>query len=142
MGCVPVKYEFIEHTADLSFRVYGRTLEELFAHAGEAFFEALIDLEVVEERVEKTIETEAEALDDLMVNWLGELLYLHDTEGFLFKRFEVESISGNRLKARAAGEVLDLSRHEIKTGVKAVTYHQLYVEKREAGWEAQVILDL
>jgi SHS2 domain-containing protein len=37
---------------------------------------------------------------------------------------------------------MDPARHEIKTGIKAVTYHQLYVRKRAGIWEAQVILDI
>ena len=136
------KYEFIEHTADLGFRAFGATVEALFAHAGEAFFEALVNLETVEERIEKTIEAEAEALDNLMVNWLDELLYLYETEGLLFKRFQVKSIQEYALQVTAAGEVLDLARHEIRAGIKAVTYHQLYVEERGGLWEAQVILDI
>jgi SHS2 domain-containing protein len=85
---------------------------------------------------------EAEALDELMVNWLDEFLYLHDTEGLVFKRFQVEPIQQNRLEAMAWGEVLDPARHEIKAGIKAVTYHQLYVKEIDGGWETQVIFDV
>jgi len=46
------------------------------------------------------------------------------------------------VEAIARGEVLDPARHEIKTGIKAVTYHQLYVEESEGGWETQVIFDI
>ena len=136
------KYEFIEHTADLGFKVYGASLEELFAHAAEAFFEALVALESVKERIERSIEVEADAPDDLMVTWLSELLYLYDTERLVFKSFQLKRIEDNHLEANARGEVLDTARHEIKTGIKAVTYHKLYVEEREWGWEAQVILDI
>lgn len=139
---VPKKYEFIEHTADLGFKAYGETLEELFVHAAEAFFEALVAPESVEERKERSIKVGAEVLDNLMVSWLGELLYLYDTERLVFKRFQVKRIKDNQLEAIARGEVLDPARHEIKTGIKAVTYHQLYVKEAEGGWEAQVILDV
>jgi len=139
---VPKKYEFIEHTADLGFKAYGATLEELFVHAAEAFFEALVAPESVEERKERSIKVGAEALDNLMVSWLGELLYLYDTERLVFKRFQVKRIKDNQLEAIARGEVLDPARHEIKTGIKAVTYHQLYVKKSAGGWEAQVIFDI
>jgi SHS2 domain-containing protein len=135
-------YEFIEHTADLGFKAYGASLEELFAHAAEAFFEALVGLESIKEDMERSIEVEADALDNLMVSWLAELLYLYDTEGLVFKSFQLKRIENNRLNAKVRGELLDPARHEIKTGVKAVTYHQLYVEERGGGWEAQVILDV
>jgi SHS2 domain-containing protein len=139
---VPKKYEFIEHTADLGFKAYGASQEKLFAHAAEAFFEAIVALESVEERIERSIQVEAEGLDNLMVNWLSELLYVYDTDRIVFKTFQIKRIEDNQLEANARGEVLDPARHEIKTGVKAVTYHKLYVKERAWGWEAQVIFDI
>lgn len=139
---MPEGFEFIEHTADLGFRVYATSIEGLFVHAAEAFFEAILPTESIEERAERQVGVEAEALDELMVNWLDEFLYLYDTEGLVFKRFQIQPIRQNRLEALAWGEVVDPARHEIKTGIKAVTYHQLYVKETEGGWEAQVILDI
>lgn len=141
-GVVHKKFEFIEHTADLGFKAYGASLEELFVHGGEAFSEAIVALESVEERMERSIEVQADALDCLMVTWLSELLYLFDTERLVFKSFQVNRVEDNQLEAKARGEVLDPARHEIKSVIKAVTYHQLYVEEREGGWEAQVIFDI
>ncbi len=139
---VPKKFEFIEHTADLGFKAYGASRERLFAHAAEAFFEAIVALESVEERLERSIQVEANGLDNLMVSWLSELLYLYDTDRLVFKSFQIKRIGDNQLEANVRGEVLDLARHEIKTGIKAVTYHQLYVKERVGGWEAQVIFDI
>ncbi|MGD9022288.1 MAG: archease [Deltaproteobacteria bacterium] len=139
---MPKKYEFIEHTADLGFKAYGATLFELFVHAAQALFETLVIPESVEDRLERSIDVEAEALDDLMVSWLSELLYLYDTEKLLFRDFQIQKIQDHRLRAKARGEVFDPARHEIKTGVKAVTYHQLYVKEKAGGWETQVILDI
>jgi SHS2 domain-containing protein len=136
------KYEFIEHTADLGFKAYGASLEKLFDHSSEAFFEALVTLESVKEKMERSIQVEADALDNLMVSWLNELLYLYETERLVFKSFQITWIKDYQLKANAQGEVLNPARHEIKTGIKAVTYHQLYVKEREKGWEAQVIFDI
>ena len=139
---MPKEYEFIEHTADLGFKAYGATLEELFTNAAKAFFEAMVTLEDVSEGTERFIAVEADAPDNLLVSWLGELLYLFDTERLLFKRFQVKRIENNSLEANAWGEVFDPARHQIKTGIKAVTYHQLYVEKKDGSWEARVILDI
>ena len=136
------KYEFIEHTADLGFKAYGASLEQLFAHAAEAFFEAIVTLEHVKEKIERSIKVESDALDNLMVCWLTELLYLYDTERLVFKSFQINRIKDNKLKANAKGEVFNPSRHEIKTGIKAVTYHQLFVKERKGGWEARVIFDI
>jgi SHS2 domain-containing protein len=136
------KYEFIEHTADLGLKVYGDSIEALFVHAAEAFFETILSLESVEEEIERSIEVGAEATDELMVSWLDEFVYLHDTEKLVFKRFEITSIGKNQLMAKAWGEKMDPARHEIKSIIKAVTYHQLYVKERNGRWEAQIIFDV
>jgi len=139
---MPREYEYIEHTGDLGFKVYGETREALFVHGAKALFEVLVSPETVEEKEERAVTVEAGALDELMVSWLGELLYLFDTQGLLLKRFEITTLTENRLEATVRGEPLDLQRHEIKTTIKAVTYHQLYVREENGAWEAQVILDL
>jgi SHS2 domain-containing protein len=139
---MPKNYEFIEHTADLGFRASGGSVEELFVHAAEAFFEAILALESIEEKIQRSIDVQAEALDDLMVSWLNEFLFLYDTEKLVFKGFQIIVIEGSRIRANAWGETLDLARHEIKTVIKAVTYHKLYVRKRGRVWETQVIFDI
>jgi SHS2 domain-containing protein len=136
------KYEFIEHTADLGLKVYGDSIEALFVHAAEAFFETILSLESVEEEIERSIEVGAEATDELMVSWLDEFVYLYDTEKLVFKRFEITSIQKNQLRANAWGEKMDPARHEIKSIIKAVTYHQLYVKEIDGRWEAQIIFDV
>ena len=136
------KYEYIDHTGDLGFKAYGTTRQALFSHAAEAFFQALVRIETIQEKEERLIEVEAAALDDLMVAWLSELLFLFDTENLLLRRFEITQMQNRSLKATVSGELMDPTRHEIKTGVKAVTYHRLYVKQRAGIWEAQVILDI
>ena len=93
-------------------------------------------------RIEKRVELTGRSLDRLMVDWLSELLYLHDVEHLLFREFRVESVGEEGLKAVAKGEPFHDGVHRIKTGVKAVTYHQIRVEKSKGGWRARVILDL
>jgi SHS2 domain-containing protein len=139
---MPERFEFIEHTADLGFRAYAVSIEELFVHAAEAFFETILPIESIEERIERSIEVEAAALDELMVSWLDEFLYLYDTEKLIFKRFQIKAIRQNQLEATAWGETMDPARHEIKRGIKAVTYHKLYVKETEGIWETQVIFDI
>lgn len=136
------KFEFIDHTADIGFVVYGEELKRLFENAGEAFFTVITDLEKVKRVTERKIEIVGESLERLMVDWLSELLYLHEVENLLFSQFEVESVGEEGLKARIKGEPFEEGRHLIKTEVKAVTFHQIQVKQEEGLWRAQVILDL
>ena len=122
--------------------MYGEDLRSLFENAGEAFFRLITDVDKVRARIQKQIEIPGESLERLMVDWLSELLYFHDVESLLFRRFKVESIGANGLKAIAKGEPFREGVHVIKTEVKAVTYHQIQVKQAGDGWRAQIIFDL
>ena len=117
------RFKILDHTADIGVIVYGKDLKALFENAGGAFFHLICDLRRVKSRIEKKIEIKGEPLERLMVDWLSQLLYLHDVENLLFKKFSVESVGENGLKAIAAGEPFQEGVHVIKTEVKAVTYH-------------------
>jgi SHS2 domain-containing protein len=136
------RFEILDHTADIGLIVYGNNLKALFENAGEAFFHLITDLRKVRRRVERRINIGGESLDRLMVDWLSELLYLHDVEGLLFKEFKVESIGEDGLMAVVKGEPFQQKIHVIKTEVKAATYHQIQIQRENGRWKAQVILDL
>ncbi len=136
------RYEVLDHTADIGLIIYGGDLKALFKNAGEAFFHLITDLKRVKCRIERRINIRGESLERLMVDWLSELLYLHDVENLLFKEFEVESVGEDGLKAVAKGEPFQEGVHVIKTEVKAVTYHQIEVQEENGRWRAQIILDL
>ena len=136
------RFEILDHTADIGLIVYGEDLKTLFENAGEAFFHIITDLKKVRQKEERKIELKGESLERLMVDWLNELLYLHDVESLLFKGFKVEVVGEGGLRARVKGEPFQEGAHVIKTGVKAVTHHQIQVKREDGGWRAQVILDL
>jgi SHS2 domain-containing protein len=135
-------FEILDHTADIGIIVHGENLKALFENAGKGFFHLITDLRKVKRRVERRVSLEGESLDRLMVDWLSELLYLHDVENLLFKEFKVESVGEDGLKATVKGEAFQDGVHAIKTEVKAVTYHQIEIRQETGGWRAQVILDL
>jgi len=136
------KFRIIDHTGDLGILVYGRDLEELFSNAGEAFFDIITDVQRVRESTERIIRVEGPNLEDLMVRWLGELLYVHDVDGLLFRSFWIDELRDRSLKARARGEAFDEKRHVMKTQMKAVTYHKIQVKEEKEGWSARIIFDL
>ncbi len=136
------RFKILDHTADIGIIVYGEDLKALFENAGKAFFHLITDLRKVRRRTERKIVVRGESLDRLMVDWLSELLYLHDVENLLFKEFTVESVGKDGLKAIAKGEPFEEGVHVIKTEVKAVTYHRIEVRQEKGRWRAQVIFDL
>jgi len=135
-------YEIFEHTADLGLRVRAASLNELFADAGRALFSVLVaNLESVEPVRELSFQIEGTRHDDLLSDWLAELLYTFDARRVLLSEFEVQ-VGQDGLRATARGEPFDPSRHELDMEVKAITYHGLKVEREADGWLAEVIVDL
>jgi SHS2 domain-containing protein len=136
------RFRILEHPADIGFEAFGSTREEVFANAARALFHLMVDLDSVEPRGAVLIEVEGSDPASLLVNWLSELLYLDDAEGWLFSEFEVERLNDRSLAARARGEKFDRTRHRAKLQVKAITYHQLELEKAPEGWQARVYVDV
>lgn len=135
-------FRFIDHTGDVGIALEGRDPSELFRHAGEAFFSILTDLGKIRGRIRRRIELEANGWEDLLVRWLSEFNFLFETEGMLFRTFDIDTIDEHRIRATAQGEPYEEGRHPIKTSVKAVTYHQLRVRQEGGTWKVTVIFDI
>ncbi|OIP90007.1 MAG: protein archease [Syntrophobacterales bacterium CG_4_8_14_3_um_filter_58_8] len=135
-------YRIFDHTADLGVEVTGASLEELYAGAALTLFDLLTDLSSVRAGGVREIVVSGEDPADLLVNFLREILYAWNGDGFLLKSCLVREVSPMRLKALLRGETYDPARHRIKQEIKAVTYHQAAVEKTAAGWRARVVFDV
>ncbi len=133
-----MRYEEIDHTADVGIRAYGKTASELFASAAEGMFSLIADPAKVKPRGEIEVRLAADDLPQLLVAWLSELLFLHETQRLLFCMFKVR-VRGTSLRAEAWGETIDKRRHELKLAIKAVTYHRLSVDVERG--VAEVIFD-
>lgn len=134
-------FEFVEHTADVGVRGRGRDLPDLFRNMARGLFAVIAGTGSVRPERERRVELEAESAPDLLHDWLEELNALHQIEGELYAEFEVV-IEGTRLRARVRGEPIDPARHDLRTEVKAVTWHDLELREAPGGWEARVLLDI
>jgi SHS2 domain-containing protein len=135
-------YRLIAHTADLGLEIWGKDLSDLFAQAGWSFFDIMIEARGIELRQERRMNVEAPDREALLVAWLGELLYVFETEHLVFGRFLIQTLTSQTLSVIGWGEYFDPEKYQIKTVVKAVTYHQLRVWEVKGFWRARVIFDL
>ena len=122
-----MRYRLLDHTADALIEVHGETLQERFANAAFAMFDQITNISAVHAVGEAEISISAESIEELLVEFLQELLYIHDTESLVFSEFDVH-INGNSLKATVKGEEFDADRHDKRSVVKGVTYHGLKVD--------------
>ena len=135
-------YKTFDHTADIGIRVRAAELNELFADAARGLFAAIVaNLDDVLPVQQISFRVSGDRLDDLLFDWLAELLYTFDTRRLVFSDFHAEVVN-NGLTATARGEPMDRSRHEMDMEVKAITYHGLKVERQGDGWLAEFIVDI
>ena len=135
-------YETFEHTADIGIRARSETLDGLFEESARGLFSIILtNPDSVRCVQNTTIELTGDRRDDLLFDWLEELLYTFETRRLLFGQFKVR-LSESGLSAVAWGEPLCADRHELDMEIKAVTYHGLKVEPEGEGWLAEVIVDL
>ncbi len=139
-------FEFLEHMADAYIAAYGRNLAEAFENAAVAMFEVMTDIEKVNPEVEDYVEVDAADEYALLYNWLEELLVRSEVKGMLYSKFKVSELSrtanGFRLKAKIWGEKFSPERHPQKVGVKAITYHQMEINKKPDKTTVKFILDI
>lgn len=119
-----MRYRLLEHTADAMVEAYGGTLNERFANAAYALFDQMTDVTKIAPTGEMEMELEAESREQLLVDFLQELLFLHDAENLVFGEFVVDT-DGKKLVARVRGEMFDEEKHPKRSVVKGVTYHRL-----------------
>lgn len=142
-------FEFLEHISDLKFLARGKTLEECFQNSAKAMFSWMIDLNLIDSSLSRKIKISSPTLENLMHDFLSELLYLFETSKIIFRDFEVkikeeESKKGREyeLTVTAKGEKVDTKKHKIHAEIKAITYHDLTVKNILGKWEAIVICDI
>lgn len=141
---MPFRYLEEIATADVAFEATAPTLEQLFIECARATQDTQVNLAGVRPRIKKRIKLENKKIDQLLFDFLSELIYFKDAEALLFSKFDVKVKKDKiyNLTATVAGEKIDSRRHELRNDVKAVTYHMFVVERRRTGWYARVVLDI
>ena len=135
-------YEFIDHTADIAIKASGKTLAEAFENAAKGMFDIITDKSEIESVGQYGIELEAPDLEQLLVDWLSELLFINTSQNLVFGFFKVElDEKKKKLSAKIFGEKYDISKHKIGVEIKAVTYHMLEVRNKRP-YHVQVLFDI
>ena len=135
------KFEYFEVTADIGFRTYGENLNEAFENAGLAIFNIISDTSGIDSEREISFEITSEDNVSLLYDYLEELLFYHEVEFMLFSQFDVKIDEDFHLTATIKGEPIDWNKHERKTEIKAITFHEMQVNQSDIV-ELQAIVDL
>ncbi len=143
-----MRFEIIEHPADVGFLAYGKTLSELFENAALALCSLACAPEKIQERAGCEVLATGADIEALLYAWLAVILAIGDSEQLVFRRVEVtelhqpEAGRAGEVRGLAYGERFDRARHTAGTYIKAVTLHQFAIEPTAEGYRAFVYLDL
>lgn len=140
------KYRFLEDVAiaDIAYQAYGKNLNELFENAAFAIFELSASLKTVEANKKIKFELENEKIENLLYDFLSEILFLKDSKYMVFKKVKVDIEDGKKyqLKAVLEGDTINPQKQQLENDIKAVTMHMFKVEKIKNSWKATVVLDI
>jgi SHS2 domain-containing protein len=133
----PKRFEEVEHTADVALRVYGRDWGELLINAAHGMFSLIAHREDIPPSTEQEISLQAIDGETLLVDWLSELLYLHEMEDAVYTSFDILDISPTTLRAIVRGT----ERWSPRTAIKAVTFNDLHIQKTPQGYTTTIVFD-
>ena len=134
-----MKYEFLEHTADLKIRASGKSLANAFENIGLGLEEYICRGGKVEGKIKKEFSLKGEDNEALLYSFLDEIIFLLDTEAFIFSKIKVK-IKKGELKAEMKGD--DAGNYLHLNPPKAATYAEMYVKRTKKGFEVQAVIDV
>ena len=140
------KYKFLEDVAiaDIAYEAYGKDLNEMFENAAFAIFELSANLKTVEAKEKLEINLENEKIENLLYDFLSEILFLKDSKYMVFKKVKINIKDGEKyqLKAVLEGDTINPEKQKLENDIKAVTMHMFKIEKEQNSWKATVVLDI
>jgi SHS2 domain-containing protein len=132
-------FEFLPHTADVKFLAYGKNLQEAFANCVLATTRIMTEDKVLSKE-EKTIKIKSSSKQALLYDFLEEIIFLVDTEGFIVGEVKEIKINNLELEAVVVGDNGD--NYEILTQIKSITYNDMFIKEEENSVTIQVVHDI
>lgn len=137
-----LRFRQVETTADTGLIVWGRNEKDLLENAAAGFFNLLAGRKGIRKSVRREVQIVGYDQSSRLVAWLSEWLFLFETEGFLGRSFVVARAGRLGVSGWGWGDRYDPQRHELRCGVKGITYHGIEVRRIRGRLRARVILDV
>lgn len=134
------RYRQVDHTADLALELSGATEEELLLAGARAVTDIMTEGAEIGSTAARVVEIDSIDAADRLVQWLNDIIVAAVTDGFLFASADVVLGGATRLRAEVRGEAGGGRR--VVAELKSATYHDLVLERGDAGWRARVVIDV
>jgi len=136
------QYRLIDHTADLGISVQARTLKKLFIASAESLFDLMLEGRAGRASERITVKLDAPDMASLLNRWLSELLYLFNAKKIVPVKYFIRELTENTLAAEIDTGRFNPGTRNIRREIKAVTYHDLKLEKKKNFWNARILFDI
>lgn len=133
------KFEFLQHTADIKFRAYGRDLKGLFENSALAVNSIISRGKKIKSIKKINVNINAKDYESLLYKFIEEIIYFLDADNFIISKAKVK-IKDHSLDAVLYGD--DCLKYKHLDHIKSPTYAEMYVKNKGKMWEAQVVVDV
>ncbi len=138
-----MKYRFIDHTADLAIKFYGKTIEELFINSALSLSEIIFARNQDSSKNigdKLSLQFSANEINVLYIDFLREILFQVNTNFRYFYKIEINIFSNNKISMDCFYHILDIEN--VTQEIKAVTYHNIEINKEKDFYSALVTFDI
>ncbi len=137
-----MSYRHLPHTADIKIEITAPSLEQVFQDATALLRELTVGSTGVEVRERRDVTVRGDTPAEQLLQFLKEGLYLFAVDGFVPAGWVSDSITPTEIQGAFEGESFDPNRHETQPEVKAVTRHDLALDRTPDGWLGTIVFDL
>ncbi len=137
-----INYTLEPHTADICIKLGGTTLKKLFDNAAKAVTDQMVSAGKKGQKIMNDIAIIAPDKDLLFIYWLQEVLYQFYVHGLMYAGSKIKSLSNTTIKAEVAFIRFDPKEHDAKREIKAVTYHDVHIEKKGGIYSVRFVVDI
>jgi len=134
-------WEHLEAGAEMGVHAWAPTRAGAFAQAALGVLALIARPEEVEEREHREVRAQADSPERLLVGWINECLYVHEIEGFVVRRVEVDACTEGVVHGFLHGEEIDAGRHRLRAAVKAATLRGVSVAESSGSHDVRVVVD-
>lgn len=139
-------FQIIDHTADIAIFVSGKTIEELFESACLAWKFITVDNQNENLEMSKKFLFFSSSYEELLIEILNELNFQLTVRKFVFikisKLLLTKINSSFQLDIEVFGQTYNPNFHTIKEEIKAVTFHQMKIEKVDDMFQTKIVFDI
>lgn len=138
-------FKYFDTTADIGIETKSNDISDAFINSALGTMNLITDIEKIQTKITKDIYIKSEDEYGLLYDWITELLILLDSENFIASQYDINIKQENNLyilQGNISGDIYDTTVYNYKTEVKAITYHEMNIQKEDNKIKIKFIVDL